>query len=82
MTNHTTEQRYAKAAAAAARNVPNNPHPLCRDFQQQPEPATFWCGRCHWNEPMHDDEIARAAIAAELDRLAAAGFAGDSGTSQ
>ena len=79
MTTHTTpltdqqlDERRAKATEAAARNVPRNPRPLCRDFQRQPDPAAFWCATCHWNEPMHDDEIARAAIAAELERLAAA----------
>ena len=58
-------------AARAARNVPNNPNPLCRDFTAQPEPAAFWCANCHWNEPMHASQEERAAIAAELDRLAA-----------
>ena len=57
--------------ARAARTVPNNPNPLCRDFTPQPEPAEFWCANCRWNEPMHDSEEARAAIAAELDRLTA-----------
>ena len=67
----TDDERRARAAERAARNVPQNPNPLCRDFQQQPEPAAFWCANCHWNEPMHDDEIKREAIAAELDRLPA-----------
>lgn len=57
-------------AARAARNVPNNPHALCRDFAPKPDPSEFWCTNCGWNEPMHDDEAARTAIAAELDRLA------------
>ncbi|MDT9688168.1 hypothetical protein Q5762_07330 [Streptomyces sp. P9(2023)] len=55
--------------ASAFRNVPNNPRPLCRDFQAKPEPAAFWCVTCVWNEPMHDDERTRTAIAAELERL-------------
>jgi hypothetical protein len=58
--------------ASAARNVPQNPHPLCRDFVEQPEPAEFWCATCHWNRPMHDDEAARTAIANELARLTTA----------
>lgn len=57
--------------AAAYRNVPHNPHPLCRDFVEQPEPSAFWCGRCHWNRPMHDNEAERTAIANELERLKA-----------
>jgi hypothetical protein len=65
------DDRRTRAAEAAARNVPNNPHPLCRDFVEQPEPSAFWCGRCHWNRPMHDDEIAREAISKALDRLPA-----------
>ncbi|WP_030344832.1 hypothetical protein [Streptomyces sp. NRRL S-1022] len=60
-------------AARAARNVPQNPNPLCRDFQPQPEPAEFWCANCRWNRPMHDDEVERAAIAEALDRLPAGG---------
>lgn len=75
MTSRTADQpfdeRRAKAAEAAARNVPQNPNELCRDFQEQPEPSAFWCGNCHWNRPMHDDEIEREAIAAALDRLPA-----------
>lgn len=75
MTDQLTEQqldeRRAKADEAAARNVPRNPNPLCRDFQPQPEPSAFWCGNCHWNRPMHDDEIVREAIAYALDRLPA-----------
>ena len=69
----TAEERRAKAAEAAARNVPQNPNPLCRDFQPQPEPAEFWCANCRWNRPMHDDEVERAAIAEALDRLPAGG---------
>lgn len=52
--------------ASAARNVPQNPNPLCRDFTPQPKPAEFWCANCHWNEPMHIDEDRRAAIAEAL----------------
>jgi hypothetical protein len=55
--------------AAAERNVPRNPRPLCRGFVAQPAPAAFWCATCRWNQPMHDDETCRAAIAAELLRL-------------
>lgn len=62
-----------QAAEHAARNVPDNPRPLCRDFTEQPEPSAFWCGTCHWNRPMHDDEVARTAIAAELERIAGTG---------
>ena len=58
-------------AARAARTVPQNPNPLCRDFTPQPEPAEFWCANCRWNEPMHADENERAAIAEALDRLPA-----------
>lgn len=53
-------------AASAARNVPHNPHPLCRDFQAKPKPAEFWCITCGWNRPMHDDEVTRTAIADAL----------------
>jgi hypothetical protein len=67
----TDQQRRTKAAEAAARNVPQNPNPLCRDFQPQPAPAEFWCSTCHWNQPMHDDEIEREAIAEALDRQSA-----------
>lgn len=56
-------------AAAAERNVPRNPRPLCRDFVPSPAPAAFWCATCHWNEPMHDSEVQREAIAAELLHL-------------
>jgi hypothetical protein len=59
-------------AARAARNVPNNPNPLCRDFTPKAAPSEFWCANCRWNESMHADENARAAIAAELARRAAA----------
>lgn len=55
--------------AAAARNTPRNPNPLCQDFQAQPEPAAFWCAACRWNEPMHDNEAARTAIAEALKCL-------------
>lgn len=55
--------------ASAARWVPNNPNPLCRDFQPQPEPAEFWCANCRWNEPMHADEDRRTAIAEALKCL-------------
>ncbi|MER7806114.1 hypothetical protein [Streptomyces sp900116325] len=58
-------------AARAARNVPRNPHPLCRDFAPKAAPSEFWCATCGWNEPMHADEAERAAIAAELRRLSA-----------
>lgn len=60
----------ATAAERASRNVPANPRPLCRDFTAKPSPAEFWCATCGWNEPMHDDEVSRTAIATELDRLA------------
>lgn len=53
-------------AANAARHVPHNPRPLCRDFQSQPKPAEFWCVTCRWNRPMHDDDAARTAIADAL----------------
>ena len=55
--------------AAAERNVPRNPRPLCREFVAQAAPAEFWCATCHWNRPMHDDEAHRSAIADELARL-------------
>ncbi|MGW5430390.1 hypothetical protein ACWET9_24740 [Streptomyces sp. NPDC004059] len=55
--------------ANAARWVPNNPHPLCRDFQQKPDPAAYWCANCGWNEDMHRDEARRTAIAAALECL-------------
>lgn len=55
--------------AAAERNVPRNPRPLCREFVAQPPPAAFWCTTCGWNEPMHASEEHRAAIATELERL-------------
>lgn len=55
--------------ASAARNVPNNPRPLCRDFTPKPEPAEFWCTNCGWNKPMHNEEDRRAAIAEALKCL-------------
>ncbi|MFE4420365.1 hypothetical protein [Streptomyces sp. NPDC056817] len=55
--------------ANAARYVPQNSRPLCRDFQPKPEPAEFWCATCGWNEPMHDDEDRRTAIAEALKCL-------------
>lgn len=57
------------AAERAARWVPEHPKALCREFLPQPIPAEFWCRNCGWNRPLHDDEIARKAIAAELARL-------------
>lgn len=68
-------RRYSLAdsspEARAERNVPHNPRPLCRDFEPQPGGASFWfwCRHCHWNQPMHDSEEERRAIAAELTRL-------------
>ncbi|MEU1663651.1 hypothetical protein ABZ547_08545 [Streptomyces sparsogenes] len=59
--------------ASAARHVPNNPRPLCRDFQPKPEPAEFWCANCRWNKPMHDNEDQRTAIAEALKCLPAGG---------
>lgn len=59
-------------AARAARWVPENPHPLCRDFTPKPPPSAFWCAHCNWNEPMHADETTRAAIADELRRIGGA----------
>ncbi|MFF5261288.1 hypothetical protein ACFY4C_20290 [Actinomadura viridis] len=56
-------------AARAARNVPHNPYPLCREFQSKPEPSEFWCASCGWNRPMHDDEDERTAIADALTCL-------------
>jgi hypothetical protein len=55
--------------ASAARWVPNNPRPLCRDFQQKPDPAAYWCANCGWNEAMHADEKRRAAIGEALKCL-------------
>lgn len=68
----TTPLSPAEAAARAARNVPNNPRELCRDFRPKPKPSAFWCATCGWNKPMHSDETRRSAIAAELNRLTAA----------
>jgi hypothetical protein len=69
----TADERFRRTdfspEACAARNVPHNPNPLCRDFQAQPEPAAFWCATCHWNRPMHDNEHQRTAIANELAYL-------------
>ncbi|WP_442803603.1 hypothetical protein OG411_29730 [Streptomyces pseudogriseolus] len=59
------------AESSAARNVPRNPRPLCRDFQPKPEPSEFWCKNCGWNGPMHDDENERAAIDEALKCLPA-----------
>lgn len=61
------------AEASAARWVPKNPRPLCRDFQQKPDPAAYWCANCGWNERMHADEARRAAIAEALKCLPEAG---------
>ncbi|MFE9448341.1 hypothetical protein [Streptomyces sp. NPDC006739] len=55
--------------ASAARWVPNNPRPLCLDFQQKPDPAAYWCANCGWNQTMHADEARRTAIAAALECL-------------
>ena len=52
--------------ARAARHVPNNPRPLCRDFHPKPKPSEFWCVTCGWNRPMHEDEAERTAIADAL----------------
>jgi hypothetical protein len=57
--------------ASAARWVPNNPRPLCNDFQQKPDPAAYWCATCGWNEDMHADEARRTAIAEALKCLPA-----------
>jgi hypothetical protein len=69
-----TTRRYSLAdnspQAAAERNVPHNPRPLCTSFVAQPAPAEFWCRTCGWNRPMHDSDEHRAAIAAELERAA------------
>ena len=62
---------FATTDSRPARHVPANPRPLCRDFTPNSEPSAFWCGTCRWNEVLHDDEAARTAIAAELDRLGA-----------
>jgi hypothetical protein len=74
MTNTETTSRFAamdlSPEAHAFRQVPDNPNPLCRDFVAQLDPSAFWCGYCHWNRPMHDDERARTAIANELAYLA------------
>ena len=59
------------ATERAARWVPEHPQALCRNFEPKPEPAEFWCVTCGWNSPLHGDENAREAIAAELARLAA-----------
>lgn len=59
----------AEIAARAARNVPANPNPLCRDFEPKAAPAEFWCQTCGWNEPMHGEDRYREAIAAELQHL-------------
>lgn len=55
---------------SAAWHVPNNPHPLCRNFISKPEPAEFWCINCGWNLPMHGNEDTRSLVAAELANLA------------
>lgn len=73
MIAETTE---ARAADRAARWVPEHPKELCRDFAPNTSPAAeFWCVTCGWNRPLHDDETARQAIAAELARLACGGAA-------
>jgi hypothetical protein len=68
-----TRPRYSVAdnspEAAAERNVPRNPRPLCREFVPTEGASAFWCATCRWNQPMHDDERHRAAIAAELLRI-------------
>lgn len=69
--------RYSLAdnspAARAAREVPNNPRPICRDFTPKPEPSEFWCATCGWNKPMHADEDYRTAIAEALKCLPTGG---------
>ncbi|MFD8088729.1 hypothetical protein [Streptomyces malaysiensis] len=59
--------------ASAARDVPHNPHPLCRDFQPKPAPSEYWCITCGWNKPMHDNEDRRAAIDEALKCLPSGG---------
>jgi len=72
MAMRNDQARYGLAdnspQAAAERNVPRNPRPLCREFVAQEPPAAFWCATCHWNRPMHDDENHRQAIAVEIRR--------------
>lgn len=65
----------ASAEASAARWVPNNPRPLCRDFQKKPDPAAYWCATCGWNEDMHGNEVRRTAIAKALKCLPGGGAA-------
>ena len=60
---------FAATDSSPARHVPANPRPLCQVFAPNSEPAEFWCATCRWNKALHDDEAARAAIAAELARL-------------
>jgi hypothetical protein len=71
-----TARRFSLAdnspQAAAERNVPRNPRPLCSSFAAQAAPAEFWCLTCGWNRPMHDSDEHRAAIAGELRRRCAA----------
>lgn len=68
---------HQQAAARAARDVPINPRELCTTFTPNRPPAKFWCATCGWNEPMHDGDIYRTAVAAELQRLSAARTAPD-----
>lgn len=60
-------------AARAARHVPNNPRPLCRDFTALTGPSAYWCSNCRWNKDLHDDETYRTAVATELRRITAGG---------
>jgi hypothetical protein len=60
------------AAEWAAHHVPQHPVAICRDFTPKPKPAEFWCAHCGWRGLLHDDQVARDAVAAELARLAEA----------
>ena len=56
----------------SARWVAYNPKPLCEAFAPQNAPSEFWCATCSWNEPLHENQWMRSAVAAELAKLGGA----------
>ena len=65
----TTPLTAEELASRAARDVEGNPREVCRDFESQPD-HPWWCATCKWNEALHHGEEWRAAVAAELHRMA------------
>jgi hypothetical protein len=62
-TQQETADRYAYW-------LTKHPQQVCDTFTARPAPAEWWCAGCGWSKPLHGDDTARQAIAAELARLA------------